>query len=125
MAAKFHADCGAFAPTIGIIGTVLGLVHAMENLADPAALGHSIGAAFLATLWGVMSANVFFLPLSNKMKRSSNVEVAYRELVVAGVLAIQAGVSPRQVGERLKSHLAPAHREAVGGAKPDKAEKAA
>lgn len=115
VAAKFYADLGAYAPTIGIIGTVLGLAHALEGLDDPAGLGHAISAAFMATLWGVMSANVFFLPLSAKLKRMSAVEVAHRQLLVHGVLAIQAGVSPRAVGERLKSHLPPKQRDAVGG----------
>jgi chemotaxis protein MotA len=120
VAAKWFADAGGFAPTLGIIGTVLGLVHALEGLSDPAKLGHAISSAFIATLWGVMSANLMWLPLSNKLKRITAVEVAHRELVVQGILAIQAGVSPRAVGERLKSHLAPAARDHVG-AKDDKA----
>ena len=114
VAAKFFADMGAFAPTLGIIGTVLGLVHALEGLADPSGLGHAISAAFLATLWGVITANVLFLPLSNKLKRASAVEVAHRQLLIQGVLAIQAGSSPRALGERLKSHLAPRERASVG-----------
>jgi chemotaxis protein MotA len=121
VAAKWFADAGGFAPTLGIIGTVLGLVHALEGLSEPAKLGHAISSAFIATLWGVMSANLMWLPLSNKLKRMSAVEVAHKELVMQGVLAIQAGVSPRAVGERLKSHLAPAAREAVGGKDATKA----
>lgn len=118
--AKLFTDMGGFAPTIGIIGTVLGLVHALEGLSDPAGLGKAISSAFIATLWGVMSANLLWLPMSNKLKRISAVEVAHRELVVQGILAIQAGVSPRAVGERLKSHLSPKVRDHVG-AKEDKA----
>ena len=124
VAAKWFADAGGFAPTLGIIGTVLGLVHALEGLSDPAKLGHAISSAFIATLWGVMSANLMWLPMANKLKRISTVEVAHRELVVEGILAIQAGVSPRAVGERLKSHLAPSVRDGVGakdGATQDKA----
>lgn len=120
VAAKWFADAGGFAPTLGIIGTVLGLVHALEGLAEPEKLGHAISAAFIATLWGVMSANLMWLPLANKLKRMSTVEVAQRELVVQGILAIQAGISPRQVGERLLSYLPPAARE-VATAKTDKA----
>ena len=115
VAAKFCADCGAYAPTIGIIGTVLGLVHALEGLDDPSGLGKTIASAFLATLWGVMSANCFWLPLSAKMKRTSGLEVAHREMMLNGILALQAGAAPRAVGERLKSHLAPKQREKVGG----------
>lgn len=112
--AKFFADMGGFAPTLGIIGTVLGLVHALEGLSDPGKLGEAISGAFVATLWGVMSANVMWLPISNKLKRNSTAEVAYRSLIIQGILAIQAGVSPRAVGERLKSHLAPKQRDAIG-----------
>lgn len=109
--AKFFADMGAFAPTLGIIGTVLGLVHMLENLDDPSSMGPLIAAAFIATLWGVMSANLIYLPLSNKLKRLSAEEVAYRELVVEGVMAIQAGANPRTVTEKLSSYLPPKERE--------------
>ena len=103
--AKFFADCGAYAPTIGIIGTVMGLVHVLENLAEPEELGHLIAAAFVATLWGVMSANVIFLPIGNRLKRLSEIEVARMELVIEGVAAIQAGSNPRIVAQKLSSLL--------------------
>lgn len=109
--ASFFTNMGAFAPTLGIIGTVLGLVHMLENLSDPSSMGPLIAAAFIATLWGVMSANVFFLPIANKLKRTSTEEIAFKELVVEGVLAIQAGANPRAVGEKLKSFLPPKERE--------------
>ena len=111
--ASFFTNMGAFAPTLGIIGTVLGLVHMLENLSDPSSMGPLIAAAFIATLWGVMSANVFFLPIANKLKRASTEEVAFKELVVEGVLAIQAGANPRAVGEKLKSFLPPKEREEI------------
>lgn len=103
--AKFFADAGAYAPTIGIIGTVMGLVHVLENLASPEELGHLIAAAFVATLWGVMSANVLFLPLGNRLKRLSEVEVARMELIIEGVAAIQAGSNPRIIAQKLTSLL--------------------
>ena len=78
--AKFFADAGAYAPTIGIIGTVMGLVHVLENLAQPEELGHLIAGAFVATLWGVMSANVIWLPLGNRLKRLGELEAARMEL---------------------------------------------
>ena len=112
--AKFFADMGAFAPTLGIIGTVLGLVHMLENLEDPSSMGPLIAAAFVATLWGVMTANLICLPISNKLKRASSAEVAYKELIVEGVLAIQAGANPRTVTEKLKSYLPPAQRDEIG-----------
>lgn len=104
-AAKFFADCGAYAPTIGIIGTVMGLVHVLENLAEPEELGHLIAAAFVATLWGVMSANVVFLPIGSRLKRLSEVEVARMELIIEGVAAIQAGSNPRIIQQKLASLL--------------------
>ncbi|GEP40192.1 motility protein A [Nocardioides psychrotolerans] len=103
--AKFFADAGAYAPTIGIIGTVMGLVHVLENLAKPEELGHLIAAAFIATLWGVMSANVIWLPLGSRLKRLSELEAARMEIVIEGVAAIQAGSNPRVIAQKLTSLL--------------------
>ena len=114
VAAKFHMDCGTYAPAIGIVGCVLGLTLALSKMEDPAEMGHAIASAFIATLWGIGIANMFFMPLANKMKRVSAVEVAHRQMVIEGILAIQAGVSPRAVGEKLKSHLSPKARDAIG-----------
>ena len=104
-AAKFYNDMGGYAPTIGIIGTVMGLVHVLENLARPEELGHLIAAAFLATLWGVMSANAMWLPIGSRLKRLSELDVARMEVVIEGVSAIQAGANPRVVRHRLVSLL--------------------
>lgn len=104
-AAKFFGDAGAYAPTIGIVGTVMGLVHVLENLAQPEELGHLIAAAFIATLWGVMSANVFWLPVASRLKRLGELEAARMELVIEGVAAIQAGSNPRVIAQKLKSLL--------------------
>ena len=101
--AKLFADMGGFAPTIGIIGTVLGLVHVLENLSDPSSLGHLIAGAFVATLFGVMTANVIWLPLGNRLKRISELEAEGMELALEGVLAIQAGANPRLVARKLRS----------------------
>jgi chemotaxis protein MotA len=105
--AKFFADMGGYAPTIGIIGTVIGLVHVLENLSKPDQLGHLIAGAFVATLWGVMSANVVWLPLASRLKRVSELECQQMELVVEGILAIQSGTNPRVVQQRLDSLLPP------------------
>jgi chemotaxis protein MotA len=112
-AAKFFADLGAFGPTLGIIGTVIGLVHMLENLEDPASAGPAIAVAFTATLYGVCMANLFALPMANKLKRISEVEVQHMQLVIEGVLAIQAGMSPRIVREKLVGFLPPSQREAL------------
>jgi chemotaxis protein MotA len=101
--AKFFADAGGFAPTIGIIGTVIGLIHVLENLSQPDKLGHLIAGAFVATLWGVMIANVVWLPLGNRLKRVSELEIAQMELTIEGILAIQGGANPRLVAQKLNS----------------------
>ncbi|MFL6145737.1 MAG: flagellar motor protein [Labedaea sp.] len=101
--AKLFTDMGGFAPTIGIIGTVLGLVHVLENLADPTELGSLIAGAFVATLFGVLTANIFWLPMGNRLKRISDLEAEQMQLAVEGVLAIQAGSNPRLVAQKLRS----------------------
>ncbi len=106
-AAKFFADMGGYAPTIGIIGTVLGLVNVLKNLSQPDQLGELIASAFVATLWGVLSANVLWLPIANRLKRLSEVRCHQMEVVVEGVLAIQSGTSPRVVQQKLQSYLPP------------------
>src|SRR3954471_4036545 len=103
--AKFFADAGAYAPTIGIIGTVMGLVHVLENLSTPDELGPLIAGAFVATLWGVTSANVIWLPLSSRIKRLGELECARMELAIVGVAAIQAGSNPRIIAQKLRSLL--------------------
>ena len=110
--ANFFATMGGFAPTLGVIGTVSGLVHMLANLSDPGSMGPSIAAAFIATLYGVSTANLIFLPLSNKLKHASTEETHAREIVMEGILAIQAGDNPRIVEEKLKSFLAPKMRRA-------------
>ena len=110
---KFMENMGGFAPTLGIIGTVLGLVHVLENLSEPGKLGPLISSAFIATLWGVMSANVLWLPMGNKLKRVSEIEAHHRELVIEGILAIQAGANPRVIEQKLLTYLAPKEREGL------------
>ena len=115
--AKFFADMGAFAPTLGIIGTVIGLVHMLENLEDPATAGPAIAVAFTATLYGVMSANLLFLPIANKLKRVSELETHHMELLLEGVLSIQAGANPRIIEQKLLSFLPPKQRKALESGK--------
>jgi chemotaxis protein MotA len=106
-AAKMFTAMGGYAPTIGIIGTVVGLIHVLENLSQPAKLGHLIAGAFVATLWGVLSANVMWLPFAAKLNRLSELECAQMELVIAGIINIQAGANPRIVAQKLRSLLPP------------------
>jgi chemotaxis protein MotA len=125
--AHLFATAGGFAPTLGIIGTVLSLVHVLENLSNPGALGHSIAGAFLATLYGVGSANLVFLPIANKLKELSSDELAYREMVLEAILSIQAGDNPRVLSEKLEAFVAPADRgkSAGGGSSPAELREAA
>lgn len=103
--AKVFTDMGGYAPTIGIIGTVLSLVHVLENLDKPEELGHMIGAAFLATLWGVLTANVLWLPFASKMKRLSDVEVRQMDMLIEGLMSIQSGSNPRVIEQKLLAFL--------------------
>ncbi len=103
-------DAGGFAPTIGIIGTVMGLVHVLENLDKPETLGPAISGAFIATLYGVASANLIFLPTANRLKGLSKAEVELRTLTLEGILGIQAGDNPRILAEKLQSFIPPAER---------------
>jgi chemotaxis protein MotA len=103
--AKVFADMGAFAPTFGIIGTVIGLIHVLENLSEPDKLGHLIAGAFVATLWGVLTANVIWLPIGKRLARLSEAEIHHMELVVEGVLSVQGGANPRVLEQKLFSFV--------------------
>ena len=96
---------GGFGPTLGIIGTVMGLVKVLGNLSDPSALSESIAAAFIATLYGVSSANLLYLPLATKLKMKDKAEISAMEMVLDGILSIQAGENPSILKEKLKTHV--------------------
>ncbi|AEK58150.1 MULTISPECIES: flagellar motor protein [Acidithiobacillus] len=102
-AAKVFESAGGYAPTIGILGAVLGLIHVMENLADPAKLGAGIATAFVATIYGVGSANLFFLPVSNKIKGIVHQQSHLREMIIEGLVAIAEGENPKIIEGRLQS----------------------
>jgi len=101
--AKVWESAGGFAPTIGILGAVLGLIHVMENLNDPSKLGSGIATAFVATIYGVGAANIFFLPWATKIKRKLSIERERKTLICEGVLSIQEGLNPRVLEERLRA----------------------
>jgi chemotaxis protein MotA len=112
-------QAGVFAPTFGIIGAVFGLMATMAQLSHPEKVGEGIAGAFVATFWGVFLANGVWLPFANKLKMFSLEEVAHKQLIVEGIMAIQAGVSPRVVEELLKSHVPPSERgDVVGPSSP-------
>ena len=118
-AAQPFEKAGGYAPTMGIVGTVFGLVHVLGNLSSPETLGPSISAAFIATLMGVGAANVIFLPIANRLKGLSHAETHQRELVLEGILSIQSGDNPRVVAEKLMSLVPPSERVAEADAKPN------
>ncbi len=103
IAAKVLEAGGGFSPTIGILGAVLGLIHVMNNLNDPSALGPGIAVAFVATVYGVGLANLVLLPLANKLKRKFGLERDRKSLIAEGVLAIQEGLNPRVLEEKLRA----------------------
>lgn len=106
----FFQKAGGFAPTLGILGTVLGLVQALGNTSDAGKMAGAIAAAFIATLWGVGLANLFFLPVSDKLRMKNDEEIAYLELITEGVVAIQSGDNPHNIRIRLNSFVAPGNR---------------
>jgi chemotaxis protein MotA len=112
--AAIFEGMGGYAPTMGIIGTVMGLVHVLENLSEPDKLGPLIASAFLATLYGIFFANAMFLPLATKLKGKSAEEAHMKQLIVEGVLAVQAGDNPRVVREKLDAYLPPSLRGQAG-----------
>lgn len=109
--AKFFTDMGGFAPTLGILGTVIGLVHVLGSLSNPGSLGPAIASAFTATLWGVLSANLFWLPIANKLQRVSAAEAHVKQMQVEGLLALQSGGSSRVVRLRMEAFLPQGARE--------------
>ena len=114
LAAKVWEAAGGYAPTVGILGAVLGLIHVMENLADPSKLGNGIAVAFVATVYGVGAANLFFLPLANKIKLKLKEEASARNLTIMGLVGLAHGENPRLLQEKLEGFLAPDERSKEG-----------
>ena len=105
-AAKVWEAAGGYAPTIGILGAVLGLIHVMENLSDPAKLGGGIAVAFVATVYGVGTANLLFLPIASKLKSLIVRQVRLRDIITDGLLGIANGENPKVIEGRLNGYLA-------------------
>lgn len=102
---KVFKSAGGYAPTIGILGAVLGLIHVMENLNDPSKLGVGIATAFVATVYGVGSANLLFLPMSNKLEVRHRHEMILKEMILEGIVSVATGENPRLIEEKLNSFL--------------------
>jgi chemotaxis protein MotA len=105
LAAKVFEGFGGYSPTIGIIGAVMGLIHVMENLSNPEALGPGIAVAFVATIYGVGLANLVFLPMANKLKTLIGDQSQYREMIIDGLVCIAEGENPRNIEARLRGYL--------------------
>jgi chemotaxis protein MotA len=105
--ARVFETAGGYAPTIGILGAVLGLIQVMQHLTEPAKLGTGVAVAFVATVYGVASANLFFLPIGNKLRLRHQRRMQIKEMVMAGILALSHGDHPRLIEEKLRSFLTP------------------
>ncbi len=103
-AAKVYEAFGGYTPTIGIIGAVMGLIHVMNNLADPAALGPGIAVAFVATIYGIGLANIFFLPMAAKLKSIIADQTQFREMIIDGLVSVAEGENPRSIESKLASY---------------------
>lgn len=103
---------GGYAPTMGIIGTVMGLVHVLGNISTPENLGPAIAVAFMATLYGVASSNVLWFPLASKLQNISRKEILVKQLMMEGIISLQAGYNPVLIRERLVAYLNPTARQA-------------
>ncbi len=103
--AKVFEGLGIYAPTLGIIGAVMGLMAVMQNLADPSKLGSGIAAAFVATIYGIGLANLFFLPSAGKLKEVVKAQTQEKEMVLEGVIAIAEGENPRNIEVKLQGYL--------------------
>lgn len=109
--ALIFAQCGMYAPTLGVLGAVIGLIAALGNLSDIDQLGHSIAAAFVATLLGIFTGYVLWHPFANKLKQISQEEVEVKKMVMEGALALQAGVSSIAMESKLQAFIPPSERK--------------
>lgn len=104
-AAKIFEGMGGYSPTIGIIGAVMGLIHVMQNLADPAKLGSGIATAFVATIYGVGLANLLFLPVASKLKSQVHAQSQLYEMMIEGIISIAEGENPRNIETKLQGFV--------------------
>ena len=104
-AAKLFESMGGYTPTVGIIGAVMGLIQVMENLSDPSKLGHGIAVAFVATIYGVGLANLFLIPIANKLKSLVLAQSQFRYMIIEGIVSIAEGDNPRNIESKLQGFL--------------------
>ncbi|ODA44534.1 Flagellar motor rotation protein MotA [Thermodesulfovibrio sp. N1] len=104
-ASRVFESAGGYAPTIGIIGAILGLIHVLKNVADPTKIGVGIATAFVATIYGVGSANLLFIPISKRLINKMEEEIILMELMIEGILAIEAGMNPYYLRAKLEAFI--------------------
>ncbi len=113
LGAEVLSIMGAFAPAMGMIGTVIGLVQMLQTMNDPSSIGPAMAVALLTTFYGAVLANLIFIPMAGKLKTRSKEEILNMEMILSGILCISNGDNPRIVAEKLNSFLAPKHRKAT------------
>lgn len=113
LGAEIFMTMGNFAPAMGMIGTLIGLVKMLMDMSDPSSIGPSMAVALLTTFYGVILANLIFLPISGKLKTRSAQELATKQLVVSGILSVQSGDNPRMLEQKLHSFVSPKERKTI------------
>ncbi|MDQ5985852.1 MAG: Chemotaxis protein PomA [Syntrophus sp. SKADARSKE-3] len=113
LGAEIFTTMGNFCPAMGLVGTLIGLVQMLKQMNEPSAIGPAMAVALITTFYGVILANLVFLPIAGKLKARSGQEIMMKQLIVNGVLAIQAGDNPRVVEQKLHSFVAPRERKSV------------
>ena len=110
---RMYSAMGTYAPAFGMIGTLIGLIQMLQHLDDPASVGPGMAMAMITTFYGALFANLFFLPMAGKLKQRSEQEIQFKEMLLMGVMAIQAEESPRVIQSKLVTYLTPAERKTM------------
>jgi len=113
LGAEMFTTMGNFAPAMGMVGTLIGLIKMLVQMDDPSSIGPAMAVALVTTFYGVILANLVFLPAAGKLKRRSNSELMQKQLMISGILSIQAGDNPRVLEDKLHSFIAPGQRKSV------------
>jgi len=116
---KMYTAMGTYSPAFGMIGTLIGLIQMLQHLDDPSSVGPGMAMAMITTFYGALFANLFFLPMAGKLKQRSEQEIRFKEMLLTGVMAVQAEESPRVIQNKLVTYLPPAERKVVADAKEE------
>lgn len=113
LGAEMFTTMGNFAPAMGMVGTLIGLIKMLVNMDDPSAIGPAMAVALITTFYGVILANLIFIPAAGKLKTRSNCEVMQKQLIISGILSIQSGDNPRVLEDKLHSFISPKSRKSI------------